>query len=168
MEKENNELEVEGRRLKKRVDALKNLDFQLEALEKENSQLEEENLQLRRSAENLRSAGAKAAQLEAENRELESEKNQMKRSLELLKASSKKTERLEVKLHMEIVNRLARSDTQLKCNYVYKEALFETKIQLQGCTYWTWMCLSFDFGIYYLQQIISLVSHRKFGIKHLN
>ncbi|KAI3363401.1 hypothetical protein L3Q82_012014, partial [Scortum barcoo] len=90
------QLEAEGRRLKKKLDALKNMAFQLEALEKENSQLEEENLQLRRSAESLRSAGAKAAQLEAENRELESERSQLKRSLELLKASSKKTERLEV------------------------------------------------------------------------
>lgn len=99
LEKENSELEAEGRRLKKKLDALKNMAFQLEALEKENSQLEEENLQLRRSAESLRSAGAKAAQLEAENRELESERSQMKRTLELLKASSKKTERLEVNLH---------------------------------------------------------------------
>lgn len=97
MEKENTELEAEGRRLKKKLDTLKNMAFQLEALEKENSQLEEENLQLRRSAESLRSAGAKAAQLEAENRELESERSQLKRSLELLKASSKKTERLEVR-----------------------------------------------------------------------
>ncbi len=97
MEKENTELETEGRRLKKKLDALKNMAFQLEALEKENSQLEQENLELRRSAESLRSAGAKVAQLEAENRELESERSQMKRSLELLKASSKKTERLEVR-----------------------------------------------------------------------
>uniref|UniRef100_A0A669CVQ5 Coiled-coil domain containing 88A n=1 Tax=Oreochromis niloticus TaxID=8128 RepID=A0A669CVQ5_ORENI len=89
-------LEAEGRRLKKKLDTLKNMAFQLEALEKENTQLEQENLELRRSAESLRSAGAKAAQLEAENRELESEKSQLKRSLELLKASSKKTERLEV------------------------------------------------------------------------
>lgn len=96
LEKENSDLEAEGRRLKKKLDALKNMAFQLEALEKENSQLEHENLELRRSAESLRSAGAKAAQLEAENRELESERSQLKRSLELLKASSKKTERLEV------------------------------------------------------------------------
>lgn len=100
LEKENSELEAEGRRLKKKLDGLKNIAFQLEALEKENTQLEQENLQLRRSAESLRAAGAKAAQLEAENRELESEKSQLKRTLELLKASSKKTERLEVRLHM--------------------------------------------------------------------
>jgi len=90
------DLEAEGRRLKKKLDTLKNMAFQLEALEKENVQLEDENLELRRSAETLRSAGAKAAQLEAENRELESERSHLKRSLELLKASSKKTERLEV------------------------------------------------------------------------
>lgn len=101
LEKENNELEAEGRRLKKKLDALKNVTFQMEALEKDNAQLEQENLELRRSAENMRSAGAKAAQLEAENRELESEKSQLKRSLELLKASSKKTERLEVSVKIE-------------------------------------------------------------------
>ncbi|CAF97063.1 unnamed protein product [Tetraodon nigroviridis] len=96
LEKENSELEAEGRRLKKNLDGLKNIAFQLEALEKENAQLEQENLQLRRSAESLRATGAKAAQLEAENRELENEKSQLKRTLELLKASSKKTERLEM------------------------------------------------------------------------
>uniref|UniRef100_A0A8C7WI65 Calponin-homology (CH) domain-containing protein n=1 Tax=Oncorhynchus mykiss TaxID=8022 RepID=A0A8C7WI65_ONCMY len=96
LEKENSELEVEGRRLKKVVDGLRSTSFQLEALEKENSQLDEENLELRRTAEVLRSAGNKAAQLELENLELESERSQLKRSLELLKASSKKTERLEV------------------------------------------------------------------------
>ncbi|TNN63721.1 Girdin [Liparis tanakae] len=96
LEKENMDLEAEGRRLKKKLDTLKNMAFQLEALEKENVQLEDENLELRRSAESLRSAGAKAAQLEAENRELESERSHLKRSLELLKASSKKTERLEM------------------------------------------------------------------------
>lgn len=97
LEKENIELEADGRRLKKKLDALKNMAFQLEAMEKENSQLEQENLELRRSAESLRSAGSKAAQLEAEIRELESERIQLKRNLELLKASSKKTERLEVR-----------------------------------------------------------------------
>ncbi|KAG7283166.1 hypothetical protein CRUP_000528, partial [Coryphaenoides rupestris] len=96
LEKENSELEADGRRLRKRLDALKSLTFQLEAAEKESSQLEQENLELRRAADGLRSAGAKAAQLEVENRELESEWSQMKRSLEMLKASSKKTERLEV------------------------------------------------------------------------
>lgn len=101
LEKENSQLEAECRRLKKNLDSLKNIVFQLEALEKENSQLEQENLQLRRSAESLRAAGAKAAQLEAENQELESEKSQLKRTLELLKASSKKTERLEVRLHRD-------------------------------------------------------------------
>lgn len=100
MEKENIELEAEGRRLKKNLDGLKTIAFQLEALEKDNTQLEQENLQLRRSAESLRAAGAKAAQLEAENQELESEKSQLKRTLELLKASSKKTERLQVGLHL--------------------------------------------------------------------
>lgn len=117
MEKENSELEAEGRRLKKKLDALKNMAFQLEALEKENSQLEEENLQLRRSAESLRSAGAKAAQLEAENRELESERSQMKRTLELLKASYKKTERLEVRLHTAANLWL---EVQLKCYHVWQ------------------------------------------------
>lgn len=118
MEKENTELEAEGRRLKKKLDALKNVAFQLEALEKENSQLEQENLELRRSAESLRSAGAKAAQLEAENRELESEKSQLKRNLELLKASSKKTERLEVSQARQEVLLLTESSDLLKYSCV--------------------------------------------------
>ena len=89
LEKENGELEAEGRRLRKKLDGLSSMAFQLEAAEQESLQLEQENLELRRS-------GARAAQLEVENRELESERSQMKRSLEMLKASSKKTERLEV------------------------------------------------------------------------
>lgn len=119
LEKENNELEAEGRRLKKKLDTLKNMAFQLEALEKENAQLEDENLQLRRSAESLRSASTKATQLEAENRELESERSQMKRTLELLKASSKKTERLEASvnsIHTSITKKQACNiDVTLPC-----------------------------------------------------
>lgn len=123
LETENTELEAEGRRLKKKLDAQKNLAFQLEALEKENSQLEQENLELRRSAESMRSAGAKAAQLEAENRELESEKSQLKRSLELLKASSKKTERLEVRPARQQVLLLMESSDQIQLSQQQKRAI---------------------------------------------